>query len=208
LPSFPNEKIVKVASVGCSTGEEVYSFLMKNWKEKDRLQIDGYDSNPDNIKTAIDGQYGFDMCEISDKISLEELEESGLCPEAFKYCPPERDASRYSQSRWRNIKFTENATKRVRFRTHDIFDKKLPENYDVVLINNVLYHYPEKGREKILGKIKDSLDEGGWLLCEQEPSKDQDYIRWMRNIRHLGFVKQSGYPKSQFYRKKIQEERK
>jgi len=51
------EQTVRIASVGCSTGKEAYSILMKSWSQRERIQVVGYDINPKEIETAERGLY-------------------------------------------------------------------------------------------------------------------------------------------------------
>ena len=57
IPSF-ERRPVRIASVGCSDGREVYSMLIHFWKRKNELVLHGYDSNPELITEARDAGEG------------------------------------------------------------------------------------------------------------------------------------------------------
>ena len=51
------QRQVRVASVACSTGEEVYSILLSTYEDRERLKIDAFDINPENLARARAGFY-------------------------------------------------------------------------------------------------------------------------------------------------------
>jgi chemotaxis methyl-accepting protein methylase len=192
LPNFAKGKVIRVASVGCSTGQEPYSLLLSNWENKDRLKIDGFDSNTSSLEKAIKGEYQIDLAGITGE--YQDVENLGLANPKEAYVITEKViAGRKAHF----FNFTDTLKRRVFFQNHDIFESPLPEKYDVILLLNVLMHYKPKGRERILHNIHESMEDGGWLLCERTPNiseKDEERIRyrqWMRDIMHLGFEKQN-----------------
>jgi chemotaxis methyl-accepting protein methylase len=209
LPSYTPEKVIQVASVGCSTGMEVYSILLKNWARKSRMRVDGYDVNPRNIETALAGEYMLRVDSLIDLFRFEQLELP--CPEDAYVVTDGKDSCH------KHLSFTPELRRKISFTNHDILKAELPRNYDVVLLLHVLRHFPEKGREKILTNLYGSMNDNAWLICESAIWKDHDeererYCSWMANIRRLGFEKQRiilpGYfmedqtPYTQVYRKK------
>ncbi len=181
LPCYAADKPVSIASVGCSTGREVYSVLMQNW-DRD-IRVDGYDINPHNIETAIKGEYELSsvLMDTSDFLGLRDL---GRFYDVIK----EGGILKY-------LKMLEEAKEKTGFYVHDILDGPLPEKYDVVLLLNVLKHFTEKGREKILLNVHESMVENGWLLCERVPiiepePEAADYLPWMEDLSRFGFEKQ------------------
>lgn len=55
LPSYSPDKKVRIASVGCSSGEDLYSVLFSNWDRKESLCLHGFDINPKMIAAAKKG---------------------------------------------------------------------------------------------------------------------------------------------------------
>jgi chemotaxis protein methyltransferase CheR len=181
LPSFQPNKVVHLASVGCSTGQEVYSILLRHWKQKKRLLVHGYDSNPGFVEEARRGQYKLSTgCGTIDDLRELDLETQN---EAFVVL------SQHPNPGTTTVNLTEEAKKNVEFYVYDITRQPLPRKYDVTFLLNVLKHYTEKGRDKILANLYQSMDKDGWLVCEKSEKSDL-YNEYMKNIRRLGFEKQ------------------
>lgn len=159
-PQFgPN---VRIASVGCSTGEEVYSLLFSHvLAPKDYgLEIDGYDYNPEVLKIASAGTYTFDA-----KIKKNPYSQSG------------RNLMFGLNSRSTGIvevTIPQYLKEGVRFIQHDISKEPLPDEYPLISCNNVLYHYADHRDRPSVGKLLDnlakSLQPGGFLVIESEPT--------------------------------------
>ncbi len=144
----------RIASVGCSTGEEAYSLAILT-----SMQIDGYDSNPANIEHALRGEYIF-----------------------FFDPPQELEGMAEIYGSAKRVKIRQDVKKRTNFQLHDIMDGKLPRNYEAVFLMNMLYHYPEKGRKRIIENVRRSLNCGGLLACEESLILNGEYSAWMRSL--------------------------
>ena len=181
IPSFANNHY-KIASIGCSDGREVYSFLIKNWHNRNNFEISGFDSNLDSIETAKNGQgktYATKDYEIRD------WEAFGAKDKAYTI----KDTRDYD---WKSVIMTDEAKKHVSFNFHNIADSPLQKKYDVIILKNVLYYYTPEGREKILNNVNKSMVDGAWLLCESFDScRYEEYHTFMKDISSLGFVKQT-----------------
>jgi chemotaxis methyl-accepting protein methylase len=179
MSSYHNSHNLSVASVGCSTGKEAYSFILWNWNNRDRLMLDAYDINPKRISEAKKGIY--DTWSESEEDLMDILEELKI---------PEKEQA-YIIKKGETISFSADVKEKIRFSVHDIMKTKLPQKYDTVLLMNVLYHFPTEGIEKILLNVYDSLNENGFLLIERYNSRRNiEYIRLMNDLFHLGFEKQ------------------
>ncbi len=192
-----NRRPVKIASVGCSDGREVYSILLHFWSKRDEFVLHGYDSNIELVKEARAGgteipltSKGFRLnSAYSEKhFKLEGWKRYGAEGIAYTLTP-----SNYHS--WADLTFTEQSRDRLRFNVHNILGNPLPEKYDSIGLLNVLCHYAPKGREKILENINKSLDDRGWLVCESYHSGSanatKEYDMWMKDLSQFGFVKQS-----------------
>ena len=196
IPSFTAFPIA-IASVGCSDGREVYSVLLQHWT--DRLRVEGYDPEQNLIKVAKNGEYtiGYWGEEHRWIRSLN-------IPEGEAYT---EEACRDNDLQLVKIIMSEDAKKHTKFKMGNIQSSPMPGNYDVVLALNLLYHFPETERGRILENIFVSLNDGGWLVCESDPSwmGYGRYAEWMKDIAKFGFEKQTeivGQRSSQVYRKK------
>jgi chemotaxis protein methyltransferase CheR len=194
LPAYSPSQSLHVASVGCSDGREAYSLLLENWRQNGRLSLDAFDVNPANIETAQRGEYDASADPYEGEMRLFEA----LGPEAKKAygvtAVSNKDIPwlRFNDSHVRRISFNDEAKARINFQTHNILRGPLPQQYDVVLLLNVLMHYNPSGRESILANVHRSMREGGWLLCETADWSDpfpgrRQYFRGMEDLDNLGF---------------------
>jgi chemotaxis methyl-accepting protein methylase len=178
MPALPEH--AKVASVGCATGEEVYSLLLDNWHST--ISLDGYESDSQRVEKAKSGNYNFWTGSISNRERLEELRT--LENIAFSI----EKTKRYDVLR---LQFTQNALSRAQFETYNVLHQPLPKKYDAIILSNVLWHYATAGRERILSHVYASLNDGGFLLCERNAAwpEQYQYNQQMKDISHLGFAK-------------------
>ncbi len=171
---------IKLASVGCSTGEEAYSVLVQNWRDRSRMTIHGYDCNPESIQTARHGTYRMD------EYRLDDWAEYGDSGQAYRRIRGKRPMDF-------QISFTNAARQSVEFRVHNILDSPLPERYEAVLLLNVLCHYTADGRDKILNNVAAGMEDGAWLVCERfhpGPAGHEEYDKWMQDLSAYGLEKQ------------------
>jgi len=150
---------VTVASVGCSTGEEVYSLLFyantNGWG--DNFRVDGFDYTQDRIERGVAGIYEkrhYYAEDFTDEAIRHMLEEGGVSISDSKFEVAEDVKKRASFDRW------------------DITQGPLPKRYPIIMCANVLYHYLDyaRGRKPLAGAIlrnvADSLMPGGFLVGE------------------------------------------
>lgn len=106
----------------------------------------------------------------------------------------------------------------ISFQKHDVIDGPIEGSFDIILMNNVLLHYPEETREKILGNVLKSLRSGGFLVLEHTigPMNDRErgwlepYNEWRAgfadkfNLEEVGVNLYEGEPikTGQYYRLK------
>jgi chemotaxis methyl-accepting protein methylase len=196
IPSF-ERRPVRIASVGCSDGREVYSTLIHFWNRRDELVLYGYDSNPKFIEEAKAGGKGIPFNSKGYRINstyseryyeLDKWKLFGAEGSAY-IVSPRKDYS------WADLTFTEQARKMIQFKVHNIAEAPLPDKIDVFAVLNVLCHYSPKGRERILGNIEQSLADDGWLVCERcnpdSANAAEEYDKWMKNLSRFGFTKQT-----------------
>ncbi len=194
ISRFPSDYKIKIASVGCSSGEDIYSVLLSNWNRRDSLVLHGYEINPDMIENARRGVYAYGRGLFEDRFRMH-------CNESA------RDAyDLLNCDGTQKIQMKSDACERISFFEHDILRSPLLEKYDVVLLENVLMHYTSRGRNRILRHVNKSLNDDGFLLCEATssfgPPEWEIYQRWMTFIDHTGF-KQVGNPFLQLYQKHV-----
>lgn len=148
---------IRIASVGCSSGQEVYSLLMVHEDAGlgGTLQVDGYDYRDEQLSIARRGIYeGFLHSALLYRDALGAKLEAISTRRKFEFVIPSR--------------FVDRST----FVQHDIVSQPLPKQYPIIMCANVLYHYlahPELGDiNELLNNLADSLEDGGYLVCEDE----------------------------------------
>lgn len=146
----------KIASVGCSSGEEVYSLLFLNQLSSTgvELWVDGYDYNPEVLEASRRGAY--QLSEIGGHFysyrSALLFKLTGGLPKSAEY-----------------FTMPEAIRKKASFNEHDISKVALLSKYPIILCANVLYHYFNQSRVSlvsVLDNLADSLENNGYLVCE------------------------------------------
>lgn len=106
------------------------------------------------------------------------------------------------------IQPTAKVKENIDFKQHDIIDGPIDGKFDIILMNNVLLHYPEKTREKILDNVLKSLNPEGFLVLEHTmgPWNDRErewllpYNEWREgfadkfNLEEVGVKLYEGEP--------------
>jgi chemotaxis methyl-accepting protein methylase len=179
------------------------------------LSLDAFDIIPANIETAQGGEYDVSADSYEGEMRLFEA----LGPEAKQAYEVTAVSNgntswlRFNDGYTRRIIFNDEARSRINFQSHNILRGPLPQQYDVVLLLNVLMHYNPLGRKSILANVYRSMEEGGWLLCETADWSDlmpgrRQYSRWMEDLDNLGFERvslpnfETGLLVPQVYRRK------
>ena len=154
-----NDKIIRVWSAGCSSGQEVYTlsivlneYFNSNWK----LKILGTDINTDVLKVARKGVYSEQSVENIPYKLLHKyfLLGSGKNKGFFKV----KDKLK------RNIKLG-----RLNLKDNSYPIKK---KVDIIFCRNVFIYFDKKTRNEILNKFYRNLKEGGYLFLGHSESID------------------------------------
>ncbi len=180
LPKYDKPTI---AYVGCSTGEEVYSFLIFNYDELDNLFVDGYEINEDRVMKARAGFYNF--FNKDNFYSYKNLWGKAFKIKTKRICKKDME--------WTHDKlWIKKPLKRhAKFFVHDITKEPLPKKYDIIVMNNVIQHYTDFGRDLIVNNLKDSLNNCGFILFEYgKLPYGTDYDNYFKNIEFKGLIKQ------------------
>ncbi len=131
IPQY-KDQTVRIASVGCSRGHEPYSILLQQWSERDKIELSGYDCNPNSIAFAQQGgPYTIERYRLIEHRS----------PRTYggAYYHINGDGIRTAKwSQYVTIKMTEPARQRVSFAVHDISKGPLPQKQDVIFLMHVL----------------------------------------------------------------------
>jgi len=172
LADLPPDKTTHIASIGCSEGREPFSVLIQRWGRRDKLNIDAYDCNPKNIGIAKRGIYRIEF----DSLEYGRFQRSAAHAEVNGILKTNLNGRL-------EINFSEDAKQKISFCVADITEGPLSRRYDAVLMLNVLFYYSQNGINRILNNVRQSLNAGGWLLCETgyDWPVFGNYAKWMRN---------------------------
>ncbi len=137
---------VNIASIGCSTGEEVYTLACLLQKEKVQGKIYGFDINEKAIEKAKEGRYSW--------------LKSRKIPEEYITCfHREADGS---------IRIPENLKSLVEFRKLNLVNERdfeiYEESMDVVFCRHVLIYFDNRAKETALRNIRRMLKIKGYLI--------------------------------------------
>ena len=156
-----NDKIIRIWSAGCSTGEEPFSMaillneLIKNEYQNMRTMIIATDIDEKVIQHARKGIYSSDRVgnirhRLIKKYFIQNEDEFALSPEILKI---------------------------VMFSKYDMLDKNVnspPESiygdFDVVLCRNLLIYFKLDSQKQIFEKLYNSLNENGVLILGESES--------------------------------------
>lgn len=178
LNEFPGDP--RVACVGCSSGEEVYSLLAAHRLAKNggaQLVVDGYDMNPRMIEIACEGQYI-----------------------VRPYYPQFREAlitrtfeTQQGQSNFLRVSVPQALRAQAHFALWNIAEQPLPTQYPVILCANMLYHYVNGLKahsiQEVLTNLVRSVAPGGYLVLESgtvnihlgEGFTNKEYLETLRS---------------------------
>ena len=152
---------LRVASVGCSTGEEAYSILMSAWDVREQLTIEAFDSNPDNIEIGKNGRYPWNKYYCGEYTVRTSLKTMGFNNTTPIYSIDHLDGM---------VTFTQEARSRISFQQINILTSCPPYEYDVILLCNVLRHLAPEGVQRVLGNVSIKLKDESLLFLGSDAS--------------------------------------
>lgn len=140
-------------SAGCSTGEEPYTLaiVLNEYFEKNSgpgFHIYASDISTDVLKKAELGVFEKEKVDAI-PISLQRkylLKSKDPNKQLYRFIPPVRNQIQFSR-----INFLEN-------------DYNVPNNLNVIFCRNVLIYFDKPTQEKVLNKLANKLEYGGYLL--------------------------------------------
>lgn len=147
-------KVLRLWSTACSTGEEAYSLailiqqLLPDWQNW-RLTILATDINEQALRKATEGVYG---------------------KWSFRSCPPEFQERYFTRVSDEQYAIRPELRSLVKFEPLNLARDAIPAPatdtlaMDVVLCRNVLIYFTAEQTQSLIGKLRDALMQGGWLV--------------------------------------------
>lgn len=150
-------RLIRVWSAGCSTGEEPYSLAM--------ALMEGIGRHGEEVHFSV---VGTDL----DVKALEVAKQAEYPITRASHIPKTLQA-KYLEFTGDRFKIRPKVSKHVRFRPLDLFSGRPVGMVDLILCRNVFIYFNKDQQEKILDKFWSSLTKGGYLVLgksEKMPS--------------------------------------
>jgi chemotaxis methyl-accepting protein methylase len=169
------QRMIRVWSAGCATGEEPYSLAMalvsamSHVDSEFLLSIAATDLDPIALETAQKAEY--------DSAKLEHI--------------PAPDRVKYITNDGKHFKIRPEVSEKVRFRKLNLFSDEPPLAIDLILCRNVFIYFSREQQERVTGVFHRALARGGYLVLGRTEK--------MANGQSDGFVPVSS--KERIYRK-------
>lgn len=143
------QRIVRLWSAGCATGEEPYSLAM--------AMLDGMirTKSPQMLLTVI----GTDI----DGAALDTARQ-GVYPARQLPQIPLTDRNRYVQVEGDTFRMRPEVAKVVRFQYLNLFDDEPIHGIDVIFCRNVFIYFNREDQERLIGCFRRALSPGGYLV--------------------------------------------
>ena len=171
------DKVIRVWSAGCSTGEETYSItihlirLLQTEKLDIRVEVFGTDISEESCRVAMRGVYPIcKLQEVTRHIKRCYFEMND------EYCRVHPDVMRL-----------------VKFSVHDLFSKPPFSMLDLVVCRNVLIHFDQSVRNDVLSNFYSSLKNGGVLILGKSEAVTGSALKLYEAVN----------PRNRIYRKRI-----
>jgi chemotaxis protein methyltransferase CheR len=139
---------IRVLSVGCSSGEEVYSMaillheLLGEEFNNFHVSINGIDIDDTSLNIAKQGKYP--------QQQIENIKDEYL--------------DRYFSFDGEMYQISEEIRGMVKFKNLDIFKGKLGAHYNVIICRNVMIYFTKEMQDKLFMQFYDALINGGYLI--------------------------------------------
>lgn len=151
IPHLKTYPSLKIWIAGCSTGEELYSFVILFREEglEDRTLFYATDINPDALRKAESGVYNMDRIQLFTR----NHQQSGGKSSLSDYYTAAYDAATFDKS----------LRKRVVFSDHSLVSDSVFAEMQLISCRNVLIYFDRALQDRAFGLFKDSLNRNGFL---------------------------------------------
>ena len=151
LPHLHTYPSLKVWIAGCSSGEELYSFVILFREEglEERTLFYATDINPEALRKAESGTYALDRMQ--------------LFTENYRKSGGKSSLSDYYTAGYGHATFDKSLRKRVVFSDHSLVSDAVFAEMQLISCRNVLIYFDRELQDRALGLFKDSLIRKGFL---------------------------------------------
>lgn len=174
IPRLRTYPSLRIWIAGCSSGEELYSFVILFREEglEERTLFYATDINPDALKTAATGIYPLDRL----KAFTENHQRSG----------GKSSLSDYYSTAYGGAAFDKSLRNRVVFSDHSLVTDAVFAEMHLISCRNVLIYFDRALQDRAIGLFRDSLVRGGFLGLGGKES-----LRFSSHARSFGdFVRE------------------
>jgi len=170
---------IRVWSVGCSSGQEVYSLaiiILKALKKMDEdilswyLKIHGTDLNKSSLEMAKAGEY---------RLSQDERKKMKPFLNYFEYSDKNQ------------IRMRDDLKRIAQFHCQDVFNPPLIGNFDIILCFHLLMYYQNNVKMQIVKTLKEVLNEDGYLFLDSITTKEMENLGF-REFGERGIYQKQG----------------
>lgn len=152
-------KTLRIWSAGCSSGEEAYSVALTLWDmglyraQRDwTFEIVGTDVNTEKLEAASRGVYA---------------------PRALRHVEGDR-LQRHFQPAGKHFQLKDDVRRLVRFQYGNLTEEPTPqpssERQDIILCKNVAIYFRPEARRRLVRRLYEALNDGGYLLLGHSES--------------------------------------
>lgn len=152
LPELAKKDQIRVLHAACSSGQEVYSFsiTMKEEGIRDKARIKAVDLNPEMLVTAKEGKYASRILEQSE----ENYKNGGRAGSFSDYVTRDKF----------NMFLDKELVNDVNFQEFNLVTDQENGKFDIIFIRNVLIYFDQSLQNKVLEKLTNALEPGGFLI--------------------------------------------
>jgi len=155
IPAVMGRKYIRIWDAGCAMGPEPYTLAIMLAEKMGKFAF----RNMHIDATDIDGSNLFG-----------EIISNGVYPEDQLRRIPSEIFSKYfvADSNPGHFKIVDKIRSRLSFQKHDLLSlEPIGENYSMIICKNVLLHFKEEERIKVIKMFYEALTEEGYLVMEQ-----------------------------------------
>jgi len=165
IASTPRDGMIKISSVGCSTGEEAYSLALQLKKI-----LEGYDKSPD---------FKIFCCDLAEKRI--KRASKGIFPKGILNEIPEKYHTFFDPGPKDSVTINNDIRQHLIFSHYDYLSTSPMTNMDMVLCRNILIYMKPVLQEKMTKMFRFSLRTGGILVLGHSESM-------LRNNRYFDVI--------------------